>query len=106
MATLATDQVTIVDLADGGTGASGQDAILLTILSSNGFIFKNSAITTTLTAEIRKGPTLLSESEVSEIGVVKWYKDNVYISGRDGLTLVVAAGDVVSEADYTAQLEG
>ena len=34
----------------GATGAAGADAITLTITSSNGFIFKNSAIATTLTA--------------------------------------------------------
>lgn len=106
MVNLAMDQVTIVDVNDGIDGVIGEDAISLTITSSNGFIFKNTVIATVLTANVYKGATLQTEEEVGLLGIIKWYKDNTYMPGKDGLNLVVSSGDVISEADYTAQLEG
>lgn len=90
----------------GAAGAAGADAISISVTSSNGFIFKNTAIATSLTANVYKGGTLLTAPQVAALGVVKWYKDGVYLTGKDGLTLVISSGDVASKADYTAQLEG
>lgn len=90
----------------GAVGAAGADAISISVTSLNGFIFKNTAIATSLVANVYQGGTLLTAPQVAAIGILKWYKDGVYLTGKDGLTLVITAGDVVSKADYTAQLEG
>lgn len=46
----------------GNTGASGEDAVLLQILSSNGHMFKNSTLSTTLTVEIIVGGLRITSS--------------------------------------------
>lgn len=47
----------------GATGDKGADAILLQILSSNGHLFKNSDVSTTLTVEILTGGVNINSSE-------------------------------------------
>ena len=46
----------------GATGAAGEDAVLLQILSSNGHMFKNSEVSTTLTVEIITGGVTIDSS--------------------------------------------
>lgn len=50
------------DGKDGKDGADGKDAIVLIIDSSNGVMFKNSAIATTLTVTIVHGDTMITNS--------------------------------------------
>lgn len=92
--------------ADGDAGPAGPGAISITVTSTTGFVFKNTAIATTLTAHVYVGGVLQTGIQVAAMGVIKWYKDNVYLAGKDGLTLVIVSGDVISKADYTVQLEG
>lgn len=89
----------------GKDGSDGLDAIILEIDSSGGLIFKNSQVATTLTAKVFKGGTLQTSAQVANLGVVKWYKDGSYLSGKDGLTLIVTAGQVDNRATYEARLE-
>lgn len=90
----------------GETGAAGADAITMSITSSNGTIFKNSAIATTLIAHVYKAGVELSESEISALGTVKWYKDGGATAVATGIQLDIDAGEVTNKATYIAQLEG
>lgn len=90
----------------GETGAKGNDAIYMNITSSNGNVFKNTAIATTLTAHVYKGATELTSAAITALGTIKWYKDAGATAVGTGQTFTVSAGDVTNKATYTAQLEG
>lgn len=90
----------------GATGAAGADAITLTITSSNGSIFKNSAISTVLTAHIYQAGVELNATQIAALGTVKWYKDGGTSAVATGTSLTIDAGDVTNKATYVAQLEG
>ena len=59
--------------ATGQTGAAGADAITLSITSSNGTIFKNSAIATVLTAHVYRAGAELNATQIAALGTIKWY---------------------------------
>lgn len=90
----------------GETGAPGADALTLTITSSNGTIFKNSAIETVLTAHVYKAGAELTAAQIAAFGTIKWYKDGETTAVGTGATLTIDAGDVSHKASYVAQLEG
>ncbi len=90
----------------GNKGDPGADAITLSVTSSGGTIFKNTAIATTLTAHVYKAGKELTSSEISALGTIKWYKDGSTTAAGTGLTLSITAGDVDDKASYVAQLEG
>jgi len=90
----------------GAKGDAGDDAINLSITSSNGLIFKNTDIATTLTAHVYKGGLELTSAQIEALGTVKWYKDGSSTVADTGVTLTISAGDVSNRASYTAQLEG
>ena len=92
--------------AQGATGAAGADALTLSITSSNGVIFKNSAIATVLTAHVYKAGAELTTAQIAAIGTIKWYKDGAETAVGTGTTLTIDAGDVNHKASYVAQLEG
>ena len=88
----------------GATGAAGADALTLVITSSNGDIFKNTAIATVLTAHVYKAGAEVTGDALAALGTIKWYKDDEEVA--TGQTLTISAGDVDSNAIFTAQLEG
>jgi len=90
----------------GATGNPGADAITLSITSSNGTIFKNSAIETVLTAHVYRAGAELTAAQVTALGTIKWYKDGGETAVGTGATLTIDAGDVSHRASYIAQLEG
>lgn len=92
--------------AKGATGAAGADAITLSITSSNGTIFKNSAIETVLTAHVYQAGAELNATQIAALGTIKWYKDGGETAIGTGATLTIDAGDVSHKASYVAQLEG
>ena len=92
--------------AQGATGAAGADAITLSITSSNGTIFKNSAIATVLTAHVYRAGAELNATQIAALGTIKWYKDGAETAVGTGATLTIDAGDVSHRASYVAQLEG
>ena len=94
----AAAEVTLVDVNDG------DDALTLTVTSSNGSTFKNTAIATTLTAHVYEAGAEVTGDDLAALGTIKWYKDDGEIA--TGQTLAISAGDVNDEATYTAQLEG
>lgn len=92
--------------ATGATGNPGADAITLSITSSNGTIFKNSAIATVLTAHVYRAGAELNATQIAALGTIKWYKDGDETAVGTGTTLTIDAGDVSHKASYVAQLEG
>lgn len=87
-------------------GKMGEDAITLTVTSSNGTIFKNTAIATTLTAHVYVAGVEVTGTALTALGTIKWYKDGSTTATATGSTLTIDAGDVVGKATYIAQLEG
>ena len=108
---------TIVNYSDGKSttsysvsrfGVDGSDAsntYRLIIESSAGQIFKNSGIATTLRARVYQGVTELIESEINDVGVVKWYRNNEPSAVSTGITRVISEGSEESTVTYRAQLE-
>lgn len=96
--------------ATGNTGAAGKDAITLTIIASNGAIFKNSSGSTTLAAHVYKGgieQTISDAGVVSGgLGTIKWYKGGTTDAIATAKTLTISANDVDNTQVYTCQLEG
>ena len=93
--------------AKGDQGNAGADAITMTVTSSNGTIFKNTAITTTLTAHVYKAGAELDATAIAALGTIKWYKDGSTTAlSTTGQTLNIGAGDIENKATYIAQLEG
>lgn len=90
---------------NGRDGENGEDAITMAITSSDGIIFKNTAIATTLTAHVYKGGVEMTSTALSALGAVKWYKDKETTAKATGSTLVISANDVNNAVTYTAQLE-
>lgn len=89
----------------GSDGAPGQDAILLTVTSSGGTLFKNTSISTTLTARVFKGGAEVTGAALTALGTINWYKDGGTTAVATGSTLTITAGQVLSKAVYVAQLE-
>lgn len=92
--------------AKGDKGDEGEPAITLSVTSSNGNIFKNTAIATVLTAHVYKGGVELTTTQIAALGTIKWYKDGSTTAAATGATLTIDAGDVTGKATYLAQLEG
>ena len=90
----------------GDKGDAGDDAITLAVTSSNGNIFKNTAIATTLTAHVYQAGAELNSTQIAALGSIKWYKDGGSTAVATGATLTISAGDVTNKATYVAQLEG
>lgn len=90
----------------GVNGQNGADALSLVILSSNGTIFKNTDIATTLSAHVYKGGVEVTGSALTALGTIKWYKDGGSSAVATGTNLTINPGDVTNNANYTAQLEG
>ena len=92
----------------GATGATGADAITMTITASNGTVFKNNSGSTTLTAHVYKGGVEQSITDAGvcgSLGSVKWYKGSSTTSIATAKTLTVSASDVQNAVAYTCQLE-
>lgn len=88
---------------DGKDGAAGEAALSFKLLSSQGQIFKNKSIKTTLTLEVRRGSKKLTSSEVKNLGTVQWFKNNTRQTGSD-LTLSVSESDSVLNTNYSVQV--
>lgn len=90
----------------GLKGDDGDAAITMSVTSSNGTIFKNSAVETVLTAHVYQGGVEVTGTALSALGTIKWYKDGATTATATGQTLTISSGDVINKATYIAQLEG
>jgi hypothetical protein len=89
----------------GQTGAPGADAITMVVTSTNGTVFKNTAIATTLQAHVYKAGVEVTGTALSSLGTIKWYKDGSTTASATGSTLTISAGSVDNKATYEARLE-
>ena len=93
----------------GATGGKGDDAITLTITSSNGTVFKNNSGTTVLTAHVFKGAveqTITDAGVVANsLGTIKWYKGSSTTAVATAKTYEVNASTVDNSEVFTCQLE-
>lgn len=102
------DTQTIGMNRQGANGEDGQDAYAIDITSTGGFIFKNTAITTTLTAHVYKGGVeITSLSNLHDLGVtVNWYEGTGSTPvTTDSLTKTYGVGTVANLLHVTAKLE-
>lgn len=90
---------------NGTNGTNGADALSMVILSSNGNIFKNTNIATTLSAHVYKGGVEVTGTKLTALGTIKWYKDGATTAVATGSNLTINPGDVNNYVNYTAQLE-
>lgn len=90
---------------NGANGQNGADALSMVIISSNGSIFKNTNIATTLSAHVYKGGAEVTGGSLTALGTIKWYKDGGSVAVATGTDLTINPGDVTNHANYTAQLE-
>ena len=90
----------------GAQGVSGKDAITIQITTTNGTVFKNTPIVTTLTAHVFKGGIELSAAQISAEGALKWYLNGSTTVVGTGATLSVNQPVSVATANYTVRLEG
>ena len=88
---------------DGKDGVAGEAALSFKLLSSQGQIFKNKSIKTTLTLEVRRGSKKLTSSDVKSLGTVQWFKNDTRQTGSD-LTLSVSESDSVLNVNYSVQV--
>lgn len=88
---------------DGKDGVAGEAALSFKLLSSQGQIFKNKSIKTTLTLEVRRGSKKLTSSEVKNLGTIQWFKNDTRQTGSD-LTLSVSESDSVLNVNYSVQV--
>ena len=88
---------------DGKDGVVGEAALNFKLLSSQGQIFKNKSIKTTLTLEVRRGSKKLTSSEVKSLGTIQWFKNDTRQTGSD-LILSVSESDSVLNTNYSVQV--
>lgn len=88
---------------DGKDGVAGEAALSFKLLSSQGQIFKNKSIKTTLTLEVRRGSKKLTSSEVKNLGTIQWFKNDTRQTGSD-LILSVSESDTVLNTNYSVQV--
>lgn len=86
-------------------GPDGKDSIVIDVTSSNGLIFKNTEVSTVLTANVYKGGLPITGSPLTALGTIKWYKDGSIMTGKTGPTLSISASDVTGKATFLASLE-
>lgn len=92
----------------GTNGTNGQDAISMTITSSNGTVFKNNDGSTVLTAHVYKGgveQTVTADGVCGSLGTVKWYKAGSTTAVATSNNYTITAKDVDNSVAITAQLE-
>lgn len=93
----------------GSTGAAGDDSLDIDLYSSNGYVFRNAKINTTLTAIVKKGGAVLSSTEAAKLGTLYWYKNDegvlTHLTEHDGKeSITVAMQDFVEVATYEVYL--
>ena len=84
---------------------SGADALRIEITSSNGQIFRNTTISTVLTAHVYLGRTEISNVTISQMGTLKWYVDSSTTVTITGSTLTVSNLSSSVPVKYTVRLE-
>ena len=74
------------------------------ITSSAGQVFITTKVDTTLTAHVYLNGEELDSTAISDIGVIRWYKDGIQTQVT-GQTYTITAADDIDATNMTAQLE-
>lgn len=74
----------------GDKGEHGEDALYISVSSSNGFLFSNASISTELTAHVYRNGAELSEEDIAKIGIVHWYLNGADADSGTGLTYTLS----------------
>lgn len=93
---------------NGTNGKNGEDAITMTITSSNGTVFKNNTGSTVLTAHVFVGgveQSITDDGVCGSLGSVKWYKAGSTTAVATAKTYTISAANVDNMLAITAQLE-
>lgn len=93
---------------NGTNGKNGEDAITMTITSSNGTVFKNNTGSTVLTAHVFVGGVEQSITDAGvcgNYGTVKWYKAGSTTAVATAKTYTISAANVDNMLAITVQLE-
>lgn len=93
---------------NGTNGKNGEDAITMTITSSNGTVFKNNTGSTVLTAHVFVGGVEQSITDAGicgSYGTVKWYKAGSTTAVATAKTYTISAANVDNMLAITVQLE-
>lgn len=85
-------------------GIQGEDSCSIVITSTNGNIFKNGNVSTTLTANVYRGTTLINTGSTGITFTYKWSKNGSEIAGATSKTLTVSAEDVTEKANYEVEV--
>ena len=111
---------TVVNYSDGNSteaysvsykandGVNGEDAIILSITSSNGTVFKNNSGSTVLTAHVYQGGVeqeISANGKCGDLGYIKWYRGSSTTAVATAKTLSVSANTVTNAEVFTCQLE-
>ena len=80
--------------------------LTIQIVSSQGTIFKNTDIVTTLTAQVYRDGALITDEALSEFGTINWYRPGIEYPIATGRILEITAADAGNEATFEARLEG
>ena len=89
-------------------GANGENVYAVDITSNNGFVFKNTAISTTLTAHVYSGGTEITTlNDLHSLGLtINWYEGtNSTAVTSDSLTKTYSSYNVSDLLHVTAKLE-
>lgn len=107
-----------VDLSDPGvfkwTILEDSDSITINIASSNGTYFTDTTVNTVLTAYVFVNGVQQTPEQISQYGLIHWYKDGALITETtqggtrpyEGNTLTILEADLVDKGVYEARLEG
>lgn len=96
-----------VDLSDPSifkwTVIEDGDSIILKISSSNGTYFMDKTINTVLTTMVYVNGVLQSNEQISQLGVIYWYKDGTLVG--TGNQFEILESQLINEGTYEARLE-
>ena len=81
--------------------AEGSSVITMNITSEGGTLFRDARITTKLMAHVYLNGNKLDASQIVQLGVISWYKDNSLI----GTGQTLAVDENTNAVNYTARLE-
>ncbi len=87
-------------------GANGENAYNIDITSSNGFTFKNTTVSTVLTAHVYSGGTELTQSDLNALNMqINWYEGASTTAVSSGMTRTYTSQAVTDVLNVTAKLE-
>jgi hypothetical protein len=98
--------ITVIKKFYLGIAFAGIDSVSLKIISTNGDIFKESSIKTTLFAHVYSGGKELTADEIAKLGTIEWYVNGSTTPSYTGQSIVITSGSLVNTSSFMAVLTG